>query len=280
MVTFPNGKINIGLRVLQKREDGFHNIETVFFPVPVTDILEIVSSPDASVILNNTGTSAGNKDDNLCLKAYYLLKKDFPRLPEVKIHLHKMIPAGAGLGGGSADASFTLSLLNEKYGLDISKDDLFSYALQLGSDCPFFVLNRPCFATGRGEILEKIRLSLASFQMLLVNPEIHVNTGEAFRKISPSRPVKSIKDIIQQPIASWKTELINDFEEPVFFKHPQIKEIRDTMYRYGAEYAAMTGTGSTVFGLFKVKEEILFPAGKEYFYKWIERGGLEKKWSP
>ncbi|HEY5393169.1 MAG TPA: 4-(cytidine 5'-diphospho)-2-C-methyl-D-erythritol kinase, partial [Hanamia sp.] len=172
MILFPNCKLNLGLNILQKREDGYHDIETVFFPLPFYDALEIVTSGTKSIFTNN-GISGGNAADNLCMKAYQLLKNDYPHLPEVKIHLHKTIPVGAGLGGGSADAAFTILLLNQKYNLQIPENKLFEYALLLGSDCPYFLLNKPAFATGRGEILEEINLSLSKYKILIVNPGIH-----------------------------------------------------------------------------------------------------------
>jgi 4-diphosphocytidyl-2-C-methyl-D-erythritol kinase len=269
MVTFPNCKINLGLNVLQKRKDGYHDIETVFFPIPFTDILEIVSSENETE-LTNTGIYVHENENNLCLKAFHLLKKGFPQLPEIKIHLHKIIPVGAGLGGGSADGAFTLSLLNEKYNLNILEQKLFLYASMLGSDCPFFLLNNPCFATGRGEKMEAINLSLSGYKILLINPGIHVNTKETFQQITPGIPLKRIREIIDQPIETWKNDLINDFEKIVFSKHHEIKKIKENLYNHHAVYASMTGTGSTVFGIFNKNEEIKYPVKKEYFYKWIE----------
>ncbi|HJU46329.1 MAG TPA: 4-(cytidine 5'-diphospho)-2-C-methyl-D-erythritol kinase [Chitinophagaceae bacterium] len=193
----------------------------------------------------------GESQDNLCLKAYHLLKKDFPELPPVRMHLHKAIPMGAGLGGGSSDGAFTLALLNKKFNLGISKEQLAVYALQLGSDCPFFLHNKPCYATGRGEALEDIALDLSHYSFLLVNPGIHINTGWAFSNIIP-RDAKSsrLKEAIQEPISDWKHHLVNDFEKPVFDLYPEIRSIRDTLYENGALYASMSGSGSTVFGIF------------------------------
>lgn len=269
MVTFPNCKINLGLNILQKRSDGFHDIETVFFPIPFTDILEIVTSEKETELIN-TGISIKENENNLCLKAYELLKNDFPTLPQIEIHLHKVIPMGAGLGGGSADGAFTLSMLNEKYDLNISKEKLFVYASLLGSDCPFFLLNKSCIATGRGEKMEPINLPLSSYKILLVNPGIHLATKDLFQQITPGIPSKRIREIIQQPIESWKNELVNDFEKIVFFIHPEIKKIKENLYKQRAVYASMTGTGSTVFGIFKADQDINYPAEKGYFYKWID----------
>jgi 4-diphosphocytidyl-2-C-methyl-D-erythritol kinase len=253
MITFPGCKINLGLNILSKREDGFHNIETTFYPVPLKDVLEIIKSgTGADVQCTCTGLPvSGNAEDNLCVKAYRLLKNDFPQLPAVHIHLHKAIPMGAGLGGGSADGAFALALLNNKFQLGLSTATLIDYAAQLGSDCPFFILNKPCFATGRGELLQPVELNLSAYKLLLVNPGIHINTGLAFSQITPALPAKSIQQIIQQPIHSWKDELVNDFEKPVFAAHPAIAAIKETLYRYNALYAAMSGSGSTVYGIFE-----------------------------
>lgn len=268
MVTFPNCKINLGLNILQKREDGYHDIETVFYPIPFYDVLEVVTSVDKTEF-TNTGISGGEPKNNLCIKAYDLLKKDHPHLPEIKMHLHKAIPVGAGLGGGSADAAFTLSLLNKKYNLNISAPDLLVYASQLGSDCPFFLLNSACFAKGVGEKMEKIDLSLGSYKILLINPGIHISTKELFREIMPAIPQKSTKQIIQQPIESWKNELKNDFEPIVFSKYGEIKKLKESLYEHKAVYASMTGTGSTVYGIFKADDTITFTPDKKHFYKCI-----------
>src|SRR5665213_907776 len=268
MILFPNCKINLGLNILQKREDGYHDIETVFFPLPFYDALEIVTS-DATSICTNTGISGGNAADNLCMKAYQLLKSDYSHLPEIKIHLHKTIPVGAGLGGGSADAAFTILLLNQKYNLHIPEKKLFEYALLLGSDCPYFLLNKPAFATGRGEILEEINLSLSGYKILIVTPGIHISTKELFAEISPSFPPKRIRQIILQPIQTWKNDLVNDFEMIAFSKYPSLQKIKENMYEANAVYASMTGTGSTIFGIFNANEKIDFNFEKEYFHKWI-----------
>jgi 4-diphosphocytidyl-2-C-methyl-D-erythritol kinase len=270
VVTFPNCKINLGLHILGKREDGFHNLETVFYPVAFKDALELLPSPNTEIEFTATGLAVdGNAADNLCVKAYHLLKKDFPELPAVKIHLHKAIPLGAGLGGGSANAAFMLKLLNEKFKLNLSTDQLINYALRLGSDCPFFIINKPCFATGRGEVLEEISLDLSAYKIVLINPGIHINTGWAFSNITPALPEKSIKEIIQQPISNWKEDLKNDFETAVFAAHPAIKEIKEALYAQGAAYAAMSGSGSTVFGIFNSPVDIIPFKNKNYFIKII-----------
>ena len=270
MLTFPNCKINLGLNILRKRSDGFHDLETIFYPIALNDVLEIVPSPiDQRSPLNDHQDARfttsglvidGEEKDNLCIKAYRLLKKDFPQLPAVHMHLHKHIPMGAGLGGGSSDGAFTLALLNKKFNLGISREQLPAYALQLGSDCPFFLHNKPCYATGRGETLEDIALDLSRYSFLLVNPGIHINTGWAFSNIIPHDAKQSqLKEAIQEPISDWKHHLVNDFEKPVFDLYPEIKAIRDTLYEKGALYAAMSGSGSTVFGIFEQPVSIGFP---------------------
>ncbi len=270
MVTFPNCKINLGLNIIGKRTDGFHNIETIFFPLPFHDVLEIVTSQIETKLIN-TGISGGATNHNLCLKAYELLKKDFPDLPEINMHLHKTIPVGAGLGGGSADAAFTLSLLNKKYNLHISNQQLSIYALQLGSDCPFFLINKPAFASGRGEILEEIKCSLSRYKILLINPGIFIGTKKLFKKIIPAVPEKKIHEVARQPIETWKNDMVNDFEKVVFQNHPEIKIIKEKLYQYNAIYASMSGTGSTVFGIFNINDQIKIPVEKDYLYKWIEK---------
>ena len=256
MIVFPNCKINLGLNILRKRADGFHDLETIFYPVGLKDALEIIRSEDeVPVQYSSSGFPIdGATENNLCIKAYHLLKNDFPQIPAVKMHLHKSIPMGAGLGGGSADAAFTLQLLNTKFQLELTEEQLLKYAAALGSDGPFFIINKPCFATGRGEILQTIQLNLSGYDIVLINPGIHINTGWAFTQLQPSVPEKSISKIILQPIESWKKVLTNDFEEPVFKAHPEIKIIKEKLYEHGALYSAMSGSGSTVFGIFKKAE--------------------------
>jgi 4-diphosphocytidyl-2-C-methyl-D-erythritol kinase len=266
MISFPNCKINLGLHILNKREDGFHNLETFFYPLPLHDALEIIEAE--KIVFTNSGLPVpGNTDDNICLKAYHLLKKDFAELPPLKIHLNKAIPMGAGLGGGSADGAFTLQLLNHKFNLGLSTNQLINYASQLGSDCPFFITNKPCFATGRGEILEPLPIDLSAYKFLIINPGIHVNTGWAFSQINPAHPEKSIRKIIAQPIETWKQELKNDFEEPVFKNHSEIKDIKEGLYKEGAVYASMSGSGSTVYGIFKKEIELSFNFPAHYYLK-------------
>ncbi|MBC7889830.1 MAG: 4-(cytidine 5'-diphospho)-2-C-methyl-D-erythritol kinase [Ferruginibacter sp.] len=263
MIVFPNCKINLGLIITGKRADGYHNIETLFYPVHLNDALEIISATSpgdlSPPLFSHSGTKIeGEEKDNLCIKAWHLLKKDFPRLPAVKMHLHKTIPIGAGLGGGSADGAFTLISLNENYALGLTDDQLLSYALQLGSDCPFFIINKPCIATGRGEILQPVNVQLPGYRMIIVNPRIHINTGWAFSRLSivtgeftqNSSPPEPLQTIISGPVSHWKGKLINDFEIPVFKRYPEIKSIKASFYEQGALFAAMSGSGSSVFGIF------------------------------
>jgi len=270
MIIFPNCKINLGLHILRKRDDGFHDLETIFYPIPLRDGLEIIQHPNpvTDIEYSSSGLSVeGNTSDNICVKAYRLLKQDFPDLPAVKMHLHKVIPMGAGLGGGSADGAFTLLLLNRKFNLGLQEQELINYALQLGSDCPFFIKNRPCFATGRGEHLEEIPLDLSAYKFVLVNPVIHINTGWAFSQLVPNSTQRSLKDIIKTPVGNWKDELKNDFEKPILLKHPEIGHCIDTLYKAGAIYAAMTGSGSTVYGLFPADSTPHFSFPAHYFVK-------------
>ncbi len=271
MIVFPNCKINLGLHILRKRADGYHDLETVFYPVHFTDILEMIpdrSTADQTVTYSQSGLDIqGNPLDNLCVKAYQLLKKDFPALPPAKMHLHKVIPTGAGLGGGSADAAFTLRLLNDYFKLGLTDEQLLQYALVLGSDCPFFMLNKPAYATGRGELLEPVTTDLTGYTLVIVNPGIHVPTAKAFAGIRPTEPEKSLKEIIAQPISSWVNDLVNDFEKPIFYQYPEIGAIKEELYRAGAVYASMSGSGSTVYGLFGAGKPLILNLPPAYFIK-------------
>jgi 4-diphosphocytidyl-2-C-methyl-D-erythritol kinase len=271
MIVFPNCKINLGLHILRKRTDGYHDLETIFSPVRFTDILELIPDRGTSggaVHYSQTGLQIqGETANNLCVKVYQLLEKDFPDLPPVKMHLHKVIPTGAGLGGGSADAAFTLQLLNDYFKLNLPESALLSYALELGSDCPFFIINKPVYATGRGEIMEPVSLDLSGLTLVIVNPGIHVPTAKAFAGIRPAEPEKSLKEIIAQPISSWADELVNDFEKPIFYQYPEIAAIKDELYRAGAIYASMSGSGSTVYGLFGAGKPLILNLSPDYFIK-------------
>ena len=274
MVTFPNCKINLGLHIISKRPDNYHELETVFYPLPFTDVLEVVSkepgdeSPGpkvgsrepeaASSIYDEEGLQfmlsglnpEGEPANNLCIKAWHLLKRDYPQLPAIQLYLHKAIPAGAGLGGGSADGAFLLKLLNEKFHLQIPEEQLLAYALQLGSDCPFFIKNTPCLATGRGELLEPVHLNLSNYSFVLVHPGIHIPTVTAFAQLTPAPPVKPLTEIIKQPVNTWKDELKNDFEVPAGNQYPELKSIKEKLYAAGAVYASMSGSGSSFYGIF------------------------------
>ncbi len=254
MICFPSCKINLGLRITQKRADGFHALETVFFPISIKDALEIIIEPETSaapITFTSSGLAInGDPSDNLCFKAYEILKKDYPTIPNIKMHLHKTIPMGAGLGGGSADGAFTLVALNQLLNLQIPEQALLDYALQLGSDCPFFIINTPAFATGRGEILKPINVNLNGYSIVIVNPGIAISTKLAFSLITPKVPDTNMEAIICEPVTSWKEKLINDFEQPIFNSFPELANIKETLYQKGAVYASMTGTGSTVYGIF------------------------------
>jgi 4-diphosphocytidyl-2-C-methyl-D-erythritol kinase len=261
MVVFPNAKINIGLNVTEKRRDGFHNLETVFFPVGWRDALEIVVAD--KVQLSSSGICiSGDPESNLVMKAYRLLQNDF-NLPAVKIHLHKQIPFGAGLGGGSSDGAFMLAMLNKYFKLTISGEELECFAAKLGSDCPFFTRNKPVFASGRGEIMEPVQLSLNDWFILLVNPPVEVSTVKAFQLVVPKKPAISLKTLIELPVQEWKNKVINQFESIVFQQYPEIAEVKQCLYNKGAVYASMSGSGSCVYGLFQELQEgwnSLFPA--------------------
>jgi 4-diphosphocytidyl-2-C-methyl-D-erythritol kinase len=257
---------------LQKRADGFHDIETIFYPIALQDGLEIIesSSPSNDIEFSSSGLPIdGKSSDNICIKAWHLLKKDFPQLPAIKMHLHKTIPVGAGLGGGSADGTFALVLLNKKFNLGLDESKLVDYALQLGSDCPFFIKNSPCYAMGRGEVLKSIQLDLSAYKFVIVNPGVHINTAWAFSQITPSKNHSSLKEIIKQPVEKWKGFLQNDFEQAVSLHHPQIKETKNILYQQGAAYASMTGSGSTVFGIFQKDAAISLSFPPHYFVKTI-----------
>lgn len=252
MITFPNAKINLGLNITERRPDGYHNLETVFYPIPIEDALEInaTDKQPGTCCLYPAGIEiAGEAEDNLVVKAYRLLDKRFS-LPAIDIHLLKHIPSGAGLGGGSADAAFMLRMLNEAFSLGLSLDTLEEYAARLGADCAFFIRNTPTYAEGIGNIFSPITLSLKGYQLWLVKPDIFVSTREAFARIKPRLPEVSLKDIVHHPIESWRDTMVNDFEESVFPQFPAISEIKQEMYRQGAIYSSMSGSGSSVYGIF------------------------------
>lgn len=254
MLVFPNSKINLGLYVTEKRPDGFHNIETIFYPILLKDIVEVISRKDnlpEKVLFTNTGISVDcSSDKNLCIKAYQLLDNDFT-LPPVEMILHKAVPMGAGLGGGSADAAYTLVLLNRMFALGLSQEQLAGYASKLGSDCTFFIYNTPMLGTGRGEILEPVQVNLKGYSLVLVKPDIHVGTAEAYQGVKLEKSGLPLSDIINRPIVEWKALLKNNFEENIFRNHPAIAALKEKLYESGAVYACMSGSGSTVFGIFE-----------------------------
>ena len=253
MITFPNAKINLGLNIVEKRPDGYHNLETIFYPIPLQDALEITpwEGGERKYKLAQSGIQiAGDDENNLVVKAYKLLDSLY-NLPPIEINLLKHIPSGAGLGGGSADAAFMLCMLNQHFQQNIPNEQLEVYAAQLGADCAFFVENKPTFAEGIGNIFSPIELSLKGYKLLLVKPDIFVSTRDAFAQIKPKRPTISLKEVAKMPIEAWKTYMVNDFEESVFPQFPAIADIKAKLYDMGAIYASMSGSGSSVFALFK-----------------------------
>jgi len=258
MVTFPNAKINIGLYITEKRPDGFHNLESCFYPVGWCDILEIL--PTQELFFKSTGLPIpGNPDSNLCLKAYHLLKQDFD-IPPVSIHLHKVVPIGAGMGGGSADCAFTIKTLNELFALQLSVAQMENYARQLGSDCAFFIQNQPQYCFGKGDEFADITIDLAGKFIVLVNPNIHISTAEAYSGVKPQKNEIDLREVLKERVQTWKNVVKNDFETHLLPKYPRIENIKNKLYELGASYASMTGSGSTVFGIF---EEVI--EAKKYF---------------
>lgn len=257
MLTKPICKINLGLNVVERRPDGYHNLETVFYPVPICDTLEVFEMDDAFPSPHNCDlkvtniTIDGDEQKNLVVRAYNLLKQDFPSLPRIHAHLYKDIPTQAGMGGGSSDCGFMITLLNEQFHLGLSNEQMIRYAARLGADCAFFILNKPCYAEGIGERLEPIDLDLSGWYLAVVRPDIPVPTKEAFSLITPQHPAKNCRDIVMQPVEKWRDGLTNDFEKSVFALHPEIGDIKDRLYDLGATYAAMSGSGSSLFGLFR-----------------------------
>ncbi|MBQ7414967.1 MAG: 4-(cytidine 5'-diphospho)-2-C-methyl-D-erythritol kinase [Prevotella sp.] len=257
MIIFPIAKVNLGLNVVERRPDGYHNLQTVFYPVGIQDALEIFpmaedfpSEVDCDIKVSNIPIE-GDEQRNLVVRAYQLLKQDFPNLPRLHVHLYKGIPTQAGMGGGSSDASAMLRLLNTSFQLNLSDEKLISYASKLGADCAIFILNRPAYAEGIGEKLYPMDIDLSGWYMAVVRPDIPVPTKEAFARIKPHFPQKCCRDIVMQPVETWKEELVNDFEESVFALHPELAAIKERLYQLGATYAAMSGSGSALFGLFR-----------------------------
>nr|WP_314696354.1 4-(cytidine 5'-diphospho)-2-C-methyl-D-erythritol kinase [uncultured Prevotella sp.] len=270
MITFPCCKINLGLNIVAKRPDGYHNLETVFYPVPLCDALEIKKMdeefPSSTPIdLKVTGNIvACDETKNLVVRAYHLLAEDY-KLPRVHAHLFKRIPMQAGLGGGSADAAYMIRLLDERFRLNMGNAEMEHYAAQLGADCAFFIRSEIAYATGIGEVLEPAdteKNNLEGYYLVLIKPDVAVSTAEAFAGITPKKPVKCCRDIVRQPIDTWRSELTNDFEKSIFAIHPILATIKEKLYEHGALYAQMSGSGSTIFGIFGQKPtsiEELFP---------------------
>ena len=259
MITFPNAKINLGLDIVERRADGYHNLETVFFPIPLQDVLEINinNDPDAddcSFVMHNASFD-GDCNDNLVVKAYKALAANYT-LPKVNMALYKNIPTGAGLGGGSADAAFALKMLNEIANLGLSDEKLEEYAASIGADCAFFIKNRPAFATGIGNILSPTPCNIDGYCIVLVKPEIHISTKEAYSLVVPEYPATRLTEIAEKPVAEWKGLMKNDFERSIFAKHPSMEKIKEELYSMGAVYASMSGSGSSFFGIFKEEQEL------------------------
>ena len=259
MICFPNAKINLGLNIVSQRNDGFHNLETIFYPINLKDGLEITNSnSNEQYQLFQTGIKIdGDPSSNIVIKALELVRNHSKvNIPNIDIHLLKKIPTGAGLGGGSSDAAFMLKLLNENYQIGLSNNELVELALQIGADCPFFLYNKPAFASGIGNQLEPIDLDLSGMYLLVVKPDVFISTKEAYSMITPKTPTLSLKDIVNRPLNEWKELMKNDFEDPIFKKYPQICKIKQQLYDLGATYASMSGSGSSLYGIFNVKPDI------------------------
>lgn len=259
MIDFPCAKINLGLNITEKRADGYHNLETVFFPIPICDALEIKTMDErfpsnVACDLKVTGNNVCcNENDNLIVKAYNMIAADF-EIPRVHAHLYKNIPSEAGLGGGSSDAAYMIRLLDQRFRINIGNAEMEKYAARLGADCPFFITAEPSYAEGIGEILSPVNITdnnLEGYSLVVVKPQIAVSTKEAFSSITPRKPLMCCREIVAQPIETWKDVLCNDFEESVFGIYPQLNDIKNRIYTLGAAYAQMSGSGSSLFGIFK-----------------------------
>ena len=260
MITFPNAKINLGLNIIEKRDDGYHNIQSIFYPIPLRDALEVIEnkiSCDDRITFTSSGIPVpGAITDNLCYYAYHLIANDY-LLPNVKVHLHKLIPIGAGLGGGSADAAFFIKLLNDRFELGLAWGEMHNYARQIGSDCSFFITNKPAFAQGRGDTYEAMKLNLSDYYVALIYPSLSINTAKAYSGVIPKLPINSLEqDILNLPLEQWKYNIHNDFEDSIFLQFPKIKTIKEKLYSSGASYASMSGSGSSVYGIFKNKTDL------------------------
>lgn len=271
MITFPIAKINLGLNVVERREDGYHNLETLFYPIPIKDALEVHVMDEAfpSAVACDLKVSniqiEGDEQRNLVVRAYQLVKEDFPTLPRLHVHLWKGIPTQAGMGGGSSDCAYMIMLLNSMFGLGLTDEQMMQYAARLGADCAYFIKSTPCYAEGIGEQLQPVSLDLTGWHIGVVRPDIPVPTKEAFSRIHPHRPQKNCRDVVKQPVETWRKELVNDFEESVFALHPEIGAIKEKLYTMGATYAAMSGSGSALFGLFQKEPQQLAEAFEGMF---------------
>ncbi|MGQ1910185.1 4-(cytidine 5'-diphospho)-2-C-methyl-D-erythritol kinase [Marinifilum sp. RC60d5] len=267
MLNFPNAKINLGLNVIEKRSDGFHNIETIFYPIPLCDALEIAESEKTRPFeFSSSGIPINIADkDNIVVKAFELLRNEY-ELPSTSIHLHKNIPFGAGLGGGSADAAFMIKMLNDFYNIGLNTGKMEDLACKLGSDCPFFISNKPVFAQGKGEIFSPTKVNLSGYFIAMIKPEIHISTPEAYAGIKP-KPSANLQSLIELPPDQWKENITNDFEDSIFPNYPLLSQLKKELYNQGAVYAAMSGSGSTIFGLFTEKP-VIRENWKEH-YNWI-----------
>jgi len=272
MICFPNAKINLGLNIIRKRPDGFHDLESIFLPVGWSDILEVIPSNDLveeELRLKQTGIPLGiSIRDNLAFQASEVLRKEFD-LPYFKIALHKQIPSGAGLGGGSSDAASMILMLDKLFGLALSKDKIWSYLEHLGSDCPFFYFNQPAFVSGRGELIEPFHLNLSGYYLLILVPKIRISTAEAFRSVSPRNPEISLKKALEYPVEEWSRLVINDFENALFSKYPEFNQIKNKMYSSGAVYSSLSGSGSAIYGIFRnrINPANIFPGQTCWFEK-------------
>jgi 4-diphosphocytidyl-2-C-methyl-D-erythritol kinase len=261
MICFPNAKINLGLNIVEKRNDGFHNIETIFYPVGWNDVLEIIpnktnNSQAQDFNLHLSGVPIlGSINENLLYKAYQIIKK-IKNVPSINVYLHKTIPMGAGLGGGSSDAAYFIKQLNEQFSLNLSEPEMIEIASQLGSDCAFFIKNKPVYATEKGNVFSETTINLSNLYVVIIFPNVHSNTKEAYSLVTPQKPQKDILKIINQPINTWKNELKNDFEESIFKLYPIVEQVKNNLYNIGAVYASMSGSGSAVFGLFNTEVNI------------------------
>lgn len=266
MLVFPNAKLNLGLYVTERRPDGFHNLESVFLPLPWTDALELLPAAAGHATgLTLTGRPIpGDPATNLCVRAYELLQADFPQLPPVQLYLHKIVPIGAGLGGGSADAAFALKAANDLFSLSLSAEALESYARRLGSDCAFFIQNKPVLALGKGDVFEEIHLSLTGTACLVVYPNLHIGTAQAYARIVPQRPAYPLREALAQPLETWRHTVSNDFEAALTPVYPVLADIKQQLYAAGAAYVSLSGSGSAIYALWPTNELPVLPWPAEY----------------